>query len=233
MNLSVGIIGYARKRILLGTQGRSTMFTAKNNLELKDTDSHICPSGHCLASLGEPNDTKQCPWGQIFLSLPNIYNHEILIFLCLVLLSRLLMKLWVSWSAPSINVGWKLRNYFVMFHQKIFLFSQIPQILLVLLLVETKGLWKLLLGLHLDMSRDTTRAVFGPGLTESGLYSHRSLLVAWNFSIRKKRNFTIYVANTKAQLPLPRSWYASLLYAYVVKQHIFSWRGFSFFRILN
>ena len=112
-------------------------------------------------------------------------------------------ELWVSWSAPSINVGWKLRNYFVMFHQKIFLFSQIPQILLVLLLVETKGLWKLLLGLHLDMSRDTTRAVFGgfrPGLTESGLYSNRSLLVAWNFSIRKKRNFTIYVANTKAQI---------------------------------
>ena len=49
------------------------------------------------------------------------------------------------------------------------------------LLVGTKDIWKLLLGLHLDMSRDTTRAVVGvfrPGLTQTGLYNHQSLLVA-------------------------------------------------------
>ena len=40
--------------------------------------------------------------------------------------------------------------------------------------------------------------VFRPGLTQTGLYSHRRWLEAGNFVSRKKRNCTIRVAKTKA-----------------------------------
>ena len=39
---------------------------------------------------------------------------------------------------------------------------------------------------------------FRPGLTQTNLYSHRSRLDACNFGFKKKRNFTIRVAKTKA-----------------------------------
>ena len=37
-----------------------------------------------------------------------------------------------------------------------------------------------------------------PGLTQTGLYSHRRWLEAWNFQFRKQTDCTIYVAKTKA-----------------------------------
>ena len=40
--------------------------------------------------------------------------------------------------------------------------------------------------------------VFRPGPTQTGLYSHRRWLEAWNFEIRKQRDYTINVAKTKA-----------------------------------
>ena len=39
---------------------------------------------------------------------------------------------------------------------------------------------------------------FRPGLTQTGLYSHRSWLEALNFGFRKKINCTFQVAKTKA-----------------------------------
>ena len=39
---------------------------------------------------------------------------------------------------------------------------------------------------------------FRPGPTQTGLYSLRSRLEAWNFGFKKKRNSTIRVAKTKA-----------------------------------
>ena len=39
---------------------------------------------------------------------------------------------------------------------------------------------------------------FGPGPTQTGLYSHRRWLEALNFGFRKKRDCTIYTAKTKA-----------------------------------
>ena len=39
---------------------------------------------------------------------------------------------------------------------------------------------------------------FQPGSTQTGLYNHTKWLEAWNFVFRKKRDFTIYVAKTKA-----------------------------------
>ena len=39
---------------------------------------------------------------------------------------------------------------------------------------------------------------FRPVPTQTGLYSHRRWLEAWNFVYRKKRDCTIYVAKTKA-----------------------------------
>ena len=37
-----------------------------------------------------------------------------------------------------------------------------------------------------------------PGSTQTGLYSHRRGLEAWNSGFRKNRNYTIRVAKTKA-----------------------------------
>ena len=39
---------------------------------------------------------------------------------------------------------------------------------------------------------------FRPGLTETGLYSHRRWLETWNFGFGKQRDCTIQVAKTKA-----------------------------------
>ena len=39
---------------------------------------------------------------------------------------------------------------------------------------------------------------FRPGLTQTGLCSHRRWLEAWNYGFRKKRDCTIHVAKTKA-----------------------------------
>ena len=37
---------------------------------------------------------------------------------------------------------------------------------------------------------------FRPGMTQTGLYSHRRKLEAWNFGFRKKRDCTLCVAKT-------------------------------------
>ena len=39
---------------------------------------------------------------------------------------------------------------------------------------------------------------FRPGPTQTGLYSLRRRLEAWNFGFKKKRNCTVSVAKTKA-----------------------------------
>ena len=41
---------------------------------------------------------------------------------------------------------------------------------------------------------------FQPGMTQTRLYSHRSMLEAQNFGLKKKRNCTIHVAKTKVQI---------------------------------
>ena len=51
------------------------------------------------------------------------------------------------------------------------------------------------------LSHDVRKPVFGgfrPGPTQTGLYSHRRWLEAWNFELRKQRDCTIQVAKTKA-----------------------------------
>ena len=48
------------------------------------------------------------------------------------------------------------------------------------------------------LHQKTNNLGFGPGPTQTSLYSHRSRLEAGNFGIRKKRNCTIHVAKTKA-----------------------------------
>ena len=44
----------------------------------------------------------------------------------------------------------------------------------------------------------TNNLGFGPGQTQTGLYSHRSWIEPGNFGFRKRRNYTIRVAKTKA-----------------------------------
>ena len=48
------------------------------------------------------------------------------------------------------------------------------------------------------MREKTNNLGFRQGLTQTGLYSHRTLLEAGNFGFRKKRDCTIHVAKTKA-----------------------------------
>ena len=47
-------------------------------------------------------------------------------------------------------------------------------------------------------SKKTGLRGFRPGLTQTGMYSHRRWLEAWNFGFRKFRDCTIRVAKTKA-----------------------------------
>ena len=47
------------------------------------------------------------------------------------------------------------------------------------------------------MSRENLLQGFPPGLTQTGLYSHRRLLEALTFGFRKYRDYNIYVAKTK------------------------------------
>ena len=47
-------------------------------------------------------------------------------------------------------------------------------------------------------SEKTRLRGFQPGPTLTGLCSHRTWLKTWNFVFRKQRNFTSYVAKTKA-----------------------------------
>ena len=46
----------------------------------------------------------------------------------------------------------------------------------------------------------TNNLGFRPGLTQTGLYSHRSRLEAWNFRCRKERDSTICVAKSTVHL---------------------------------
>ena len=39
-----------------------------------------------------------------------------------------------------------------------------------------------------------------PGLAQTGLYSHRRRIEAQNFAFKNKRNCTIHIAKTKAQI---------------------------------
>ena len=48
------------------------------------------------------------------------------------------------------------------------------------------------------MREKTNNLGFRPGLTQTGLYSHRSRIEASNFGYKKKRKYTIRVAKTKA-----------------------------------
>ena len=47
-------------------------------------------------------------------------------------------------------------------------------------------------------SEKTSLRGFRPGPTQTGLYSHRRWLEAWNFVFRKQRNCSSYLAKTKA-----------------------------------
>ena len=62
---------------------------------------------------------------------------------------------------------------------------------------------------------------FGPGLTQIGIYSHRSRLEAWNFGLKRKMHCTICVAKTKTSLFL--HWFSG------TAVHIVVW----FFRNVN
>ena len=53
-------------------------------------------------------------------------------------------------------------------------------------------------GLYEPWREKTGLQGFRPGLTQTGLYSHKSRLEAWNFRKKKKRNYTIHVVKTKA-----------------------------------
>ena len=45
---------------------------------------------------------------------------------------------------------------------------------------------------------ETNNLGFRPGLTQTGLHSHRIMLSAWKFGLMKKRDFTICESKTKA-----------------------------------
>ena len=48
-----------------------------------------------------------------------------------------------------------------------------------------------------SLSEKTNNLVLRPGPTQTGLYSHRSRLEAWNFGLKKKRDCSICAAKTK------------------------------------
>ena len=60
-------------------------------------------------------------------------------------------------------------------------------------LLHTVASWS-----HEPRRQKTGLRGFRPGPTQTGLYSHRRWLEAWNFGFRKQRDCTIRVAKTKA-----------------------------------
>ena len=71
-----------------------------------------------------------------------------------------------------------------------------------------------LLGLLYEpRSEKTGLRGFRPGLTQTGLYSRKRWLEAWNFAFRKRRYCTIRVAKTKALISFAVT--AKLIFAFV------------------